>query len=253
MPSKRTLSGITESRSTLARANASAPQQLSLGIQLQDDATFANYWVSSSNLIVNKALQQFCLGRGDLSLLIWGASGCGLTHLVQACSHHSQLPVAYLPLRDALDLNPAEVCANLESSPLVCVDDIELLAGNAEWELAFFHLYNRLRDNGHRLLMASHSNPAAISFNLPDLASRVLGSVIYRVALLSDEEKAKALQMRAKARGMLMSKDVANYILKRAPRRMKDLFGILDQLDAASLQMQKKLSVRFVKQVLETP
>lgn len=227
------------------------PQQLSLSIQLQDDATFANYWVSSENHLVNQVLQQFCVGRGDLSLVVWGRSGCGLTHLVQACSHHSQLPIAYLPLRDALDLNPAEVCANLESSPLVCVDDIELIAGNKEWELAFFHLYNRLKDNGHRLLMASHANPASIAFGLPDLASRVLGSVIYRVAGLSDEDKAKALQMRAKARGMQMNKDVANYILKRAPRRMKDLFGILDQLDSASLQMQKKLSIRFVKDVLE--
>ncbi|HEY7774868.1 MAG TPA: DnaA regulatory inactivator Hda [Marinagarivorans sp.] len=252
MPSKRQVFDTDAADARTRAAKQPAPQQLSLGIALQDDATFANYWVSPENHIVNQALQQFCLGRGDLSVLIWGARGCGLTHLVQACSHHSRLPIAYLPLRDALDLNPADVCANLESSPLVCVDDIELLAGQVEWELAFFHLYNRLRDNGHRLLMASHSNPAAMPFNLPDLASRVLGSVIYRVALLNDEEKAKALQMRAKARGMLMSKDVANYILKRAPRRMKDLFGILDQLDAASLQMQKKLSVRFVKQVLES-
>ena len=228
-----------------------APRQLSLGIQLLDDATFANYWVSPSNQIVIKALEHFCRAEGDLNVFIWGAGGCGLTHLLQACSHQSIYSVAYLPLKDALDLNPDQVCANLENIPLVCVDDIETLTANPKWQQAFFHLYNRLRDNGHRLLLAAHENPASIGLELPDLRSRVLGSVIYRVDLLTDEEKAAALQMRARARGMDMTLEVANYILKRAPRRMKDLFSVLDQLDTASLQMQKKLSVRFVKQILE--
>ncbi|MDZ7923515.1 MAG: DnaA regulatory inactivator Hda [Marinagarivorans sp.] len=227
------------------------PQQLSLSIQLLDDATFANYWVAPSNRIALKALEYFCCGQGDLSVFLWGASGCGLTHLLQACSHQSQLPIAYLPLKDALDLNPAEVCANLENIPLVCVDDVECLATNPEWEQAFFHLFNRLRDNGHRLLMAAHENPSTINLPLPDLRSRLLGSVIYRVDTLDTEHKALALQMRAKTRGMKMSLDVASYVIKRTPNRMKDLFDALNELDAVSLQQKKKLSLRFVKELLD--
>ncbi|WP_053979419.1 DnaA regulatory inactivator Hda [Marinagarivorans algicola] len=227
------------------------PEQLSLSISLQDDATFSNFWVSPSNQIPLKALSLFCQGEGDLSLLLWGFGGCGLTHLLQACSHQSRLPVAYLPLKDALDLDPNDVCANLERASLVCVDDIETLAGNAQWELAFFHLYNRLRDNGHRLLMASHTNPAAIPLALPDLHSRLLGSVVYRVDNLSQEEKIDALQMRAKVRGIKISADVARFIIKRAPKRMKKMFTILEQLDGASLRLQKKLSVRLAKQILD--
>lgn len=233
---------------------SNTPQQLSLNIHLQADATFVNYWVSPDNVsnsaIAVKALTQFCDSQGDLNLLLWGTTGCGLTHLLQACSHASRFPVAYLPLKDALDLPPAEVCCNLENAPLLCIDDIETLVGNIEWEQAFFHLYNRLRDNGHRLLMATHTNPKDLAFELPDLRSRVLGSVIYHVDLIAREQKAAALIMRARERGMVMSDEVASFVIKQAPRRMKDLFATLDKLDAASLQAQKKLSLRFVKQVL---
>ena len=173
-----------------------APQQLSLNIHVPADATFANYWVSPDNAIAVQALQQFCAGQGDQSLLFWGSSGCGLTHLLQACSHLSDLPVAYVPLKDALDLAPAEVCHNLENIPLVCVDDLDLLSQNPDWEQAFFHLYNRLRDNGHHLLMATHSKPTTLPFSLPDLHSRIMGSVIYHIDALRPEHKIEALKVR---------------------------------------------------------
>ncbi len=252
------------------------PRQLSLNILLQADATFANYWLPSeraiepttestvssnsvgalssrascSNAIAVKALLQFCRGQGDASLLFWGSTGCGLSHLLQACSHESNLPVAYLPLKDAFDLPPEEVCENLEHAPLVCIDDLDALAGHTEWEQAFFHLYNRIKDKGHRIVMATHVAPHEIPFTLPDLHSRVMGSVIYHIDLITRGQKVSALKMRARERGMLISDDVAAYVVKQNPRHMKDLFATLDRLDTASLQAQKKLSLRFVKHIL---
>jgi DnaA family protein len=227
------------------------PVQLSLDIQLHDQATFANYWVSAENHIVNQAVRQCCLGLGDFGVLIWGGASSGLSHLLQACCHESQSPAAYLPMRDALRLDPNSICHSLENSPMVCIDDLDLLATNADWERAFFHLFNRLRDKGHRLLMATHANPSTIDWTLPDVRSRVLGSVVYRVSSLTDEQKAAALIMRAKVRGIPMSQEVAVYILNRVPRSMRELFGVLERLDIASLQLQKKLTVRVVKKILD--
>ena len=59
-----------------------------------------------------------------------------------------------------------------------------------------------------------------------------------------------ALQLRAKGRGMEMSDEVAKFILSRAPRDTNDLFHLLDHLDDASLQQQRKLTIPFVKDVL---
>ena len=60
-----------------------------------------------------------------------------------------------------------------------------------------------------------------------------------------------ALRMRAKARGMEMSAEVAQFILNRAPRDMNDLFDLLERLDVVSLQEQRKLTIPFVKHVFK--
>jgi DnaA family protein len=67
---------------------------------------------------------------------------------------------------------------------------------------------------------------------------------------LSDPEKSLALQLRAKQRGLSLSQDVANYLLTHAPRDMGQLFMLLERLDLASLQRQRKITIPFVKEVL---
>jgi DnaA family protein len=48
-----------------------------------------------------------------------------------------------------------------------------------------------------------------------------------------------------------MADDVASYIMRRAPRRLGDLLGILDILDENSLQAQRRLTIPFVKTVMD--
>jgi DnaA family protein len=55
---------------------------------------------------------------------------------------------------------------------------------------------------------------------------------------------------RAEKRGLVMADDVAGYIMRRAPRRLGDLLGILDILDENSLQAQRRLTIPFVKEVM---
>src|SRR5690606_17164346 len=119
-----------------------------------------------------------------------------------------------------------------------------------EWEQALFHLYNNIRDAGHALLIASHSGPPALPVVLADLKSRLLGSSRYHVKSLSDPGKQNALIMRARARGMQMPMDVAQYILNRASRDTTELFDLLDRLDDESMQKKRKLTIPFVKEVL---
>lgn len=231
---------------------SSAPIQLSLSISLLDDATFANFYSGPDNQLVIKGLQTFAEGQGEQNLVIWGGAGVGLSHLLQACCHRALvhgLRVQYLPMMELHNHGPEQVFDGLDEVPLVCLDDVHAIAGHPVWERALFHLYNRLRERGHRLLMASHTSPAAMPWQLPDLQSRVLGSVVYQVHPLSDEGKAVALQMRAQARGMDLSQDVARYILSRATRDTRQLFDLLNRLDEVSLQQQRKLTIPFIKSV----
>jgi DnaA regulatory inactivator Hda len=229
------------------------PVQLSLGVSLRDDATFANFYIAEGNELALHALREFCRDQGERNLLLWGSRGAGLTHLLQACCHEAYedgQSVQYLPLRDLVGYAPDDVCEGLEKVAMVCLDGIDQICGHRQWEQALFHLYNRLRDAGHRLLVASHTSPPSLPLLLPDLKSRLLGGTVYHLRALNDQEKAIALQLRAKGRGMEMSDEVAKFILSRAPRDTNDLFHLLDHLDDASLQQQRKLTIPFVKEVL---
>lgn len=231
-----------------------SPVQLSLGVSLRDDATFSNFYAADdNNREILSALEAASHNRGEPSLVIWGGRGGGLTHLLQACSHAASehdISVQYLPLRELVGYAPRDICEGLDSVQLVCLDGIDEICGQREWEQALFHLFNNLRDAGHSLVMASHTSPPSIPMLLPDLKSRILGSVVYHLRGLKDEDKQTALQMRAKARGLELPEDVARFILTRAPRDTSELFLILNQLDDESLQQQRKLTIPFVKDVL---
>lgn len=231
----------------------STPVQLSLGISLNDEATFANYYADQGSGQAVEALKMLTAGGEDKNLLIWGAPGAGLTHLLQAVCHdvHTQhKTVQYLPLRDMVGFSAFDLCEGLEEFEYVCLDDIDHVCGLREWEQALFHLYNQLRDAGHALLIASHTSPPALPVLLADLKSRLLGSVRYHVTSLPDEGKQNALMMRARARGMEMPVDVAQFILNRTSRDTAELFDLLDRLDDESMQRKRKLTIPFVKDVL---
>ena len=231
----------------------SSPLQLSLGISLRDDATFNNFYVAEGNQQALHALREFSMDRGDGYLVLWGTRGAGLTHLLQACCHAAserRLNVQYLPLRELVGYAPEDVCDGLDKVSLLCLDSVDEICGRRNWEQALFHLFNRLRDAGHKVLIASHTSPPALPFLIPDLKSRLLGSVVYHLRALNDDEKATALQLRAKGRGMEMPDEVVKFILSRAPRDANELFNLLNRLDDASLQWQRKLTIPFIKEVL---
>lgn len=233
---------------------ASHPVQLSLGITLRDDATFANFYSENDlHRFVTDALRRIAEGQETAPHVIWGAPGCGLTHLMQALcheayKHHAQ--IHYLPMRDIKGYSAEDLCEGLEHSAIVCLDGIDLICGDRAWEVAIFHLFNKMRDLGHTVLMGSHLSPASLPVALADLKSRILGSVIYHVPSLNDDEKQAALMMRAAGRGMHMPLEVAKYILSHSSRDMNDLFYLLHRLDEVSIQQQRRLTIPLIKEVL---
>ena len=233
----------------------SSPQQLSLSVNLNDDATFDNFYAPAQthNAMVVQGLRAQLDGSGDAFIYLWGAPGCGLTHLLQAACHQAQsagMSVQYLPLRDLVGYAPDELFAGLGSVDLVCLDCLPSVAGRADWERAIFHLYNQLRDQGKRLLVAAEHSPRELALMLEDLRSRLQWGLTYQVHSLTDEDKQQALQMRARARGLELSDEVAQYITQRLPRDTNELFWQLQRLDHASLAEQRKLTIPFVKKVL---
>jgi DnaA family protein len=230
------------------------PIQLPLGVRLRDDATFANYY-PGANAAALGYVQRLCTanaGWTESLIYLWGATGVGRSHLLQAAClgfEQRQEQAVYLPLTEVVGYGP-QIVESLEQYALVCLDDLQAAAGLPDWEEALFHLFNRLRDNGRCLLLAAAASPRELAIKLPDLQSRLSLALVFQLQSLSDEDKLRALQLRASRRGLHLSDEVGRFILNRGARGMGALFELLEQLDSASLQAQRKLTVPFIKEIL---
>ncbi len=226
------------------------PHQLPLEVQLRDDATLDNFLAVPAVQPLIAALAQQMTPAGEAMIFLYGPPGAGKSHLLQASCHAAGAGALYLPLAELRHYTADEVLQGMEALDLVCLDDVHAVLGDASWELALFNLYNRAREQNCRLLVAGNAAPRALTVDLPDLRSRLSWGIVYQLAQADDEVKAAILQFRASRRGLLLSAEVASYIVNRAPRAMEQLLVLLDTLDKTSLAEQRALSIPFVKRTL---
>jgi DnaA family protein len=231
-----------------------APAQLPLGIRLHDSSVFESYFAGRNRAVVD-ALLALTQETRQLPTCVWvhGPAGAGKTHLLQAAcarSDRDERPAAYLPLPQVVELGEGLLSGYGELA-LVCLDDAQAIAGRAGWERAVFRLHQELDERGGHVLVSGNAPPAALAFGLRDLASRLNGGLVLTLQSLEDAELISALQLHAQLRGFELPDDTAQFMLRRLPRDMVHLCAFLDQLDKASLAAQRRLTVPFVKEVME--
>jgi len=226
--------------------------QLPLQFEFNNEMTFDSFQVGNNQEVLS-SLQLLIQGVSDSCLYIWGGASVGKSHLMQAVCQSMAAqgkPISYIPLNIHQQLSPL-MLDGLEQLPLVCIDDVENIAGLGAWEEGLFHLFNRVRDQGGSLLISGNTPPAQLPLQLLDLKSRLGWGVVMQISALSDEQKIVALQTRAEIRGMGLSDEVGRYLLNRYSRDMLRLMGLLDVLDAASMSEQRRLTIPFVRQYLD--
>jgi DnaA family protein len=233
-------------------------KQLPLGVRLRADATFESFAVGA-----NGELLAALKAPGSLPIWIWGAAGAGKTHLLQAvCAAGSEgvgtgqgagagEGAAYFPLQRSIGL-PPEALAGFESSGVLCVDDVDAVAGDPAWEQALFRVFNEAADLGTRLIFAAGAAPRQLEWSLEDWRSRAAACVVYQVRELDEAGLIEALRLRAAQRGLDLPQETSEYLLRRMPRDLTSLYEVLDQLDEASLIAQRRLTVPFIREALET-
>ncbi|QIW16860.1 DnaA regulatory inactivator Hda [Pasteurellaceae bacterium RH1A] len=233
--------------------------QLPLPIHQIEDETFDNFYAENSLVLLNSLRQNFAEVQQPF-FYIWGNKSSGKSHLLKAVSNHFLLQnrqSSYIPLQKSRYFSPL-VLDNADQLDVVCLDDIQAVAGNEEWELAIFNLFNQIREQQNLfhtgkktlLLISSDCPPHKLAVKLPDLRSRLSWGEVYLLGELKEEQMRIILQGNAKNRGLELSDEVANFLLKRFPPDLHILSQKLDKLDRASLQAQRKLTVPFVKEIL---
>ncbi len=227
--------------------------QLPLSFGQTEAFSFDQFLAGKNTEAVEKLNSLIEHNSGSENIFIWGAAGTGKSHLLQALckslSDHDQRSV-FLPLSQHKKFTP-QILEGLEELSVICLDDVDRIAGDEDWERAIFHLFNRAKEKDHLLIMAAQSAPQSIKFKLADLDSRMNWGLIYQLQELEDSEKLLVLQQKAQARSFELPDEVGNYLITRLPRDMHALCDFLDKLDLASLAAKRKLTVPFVKELLE--
>ena len=226
--------------------------QLPLNFHIHEEFTFDNFLVGE-NIAAKEQLISTAGSATQSFVYIWGSEGVGCSHLLQACCHQASCnnrTAMYLPL-DELNHHDGSIVEGIEAVDLVCVDHLDTIAGNLEWETALFHLFNRLQVSNSQLIVASTSPPRRLDITLADLVSRLSACLVYQIAGLNDDDIKLLLQQKAKVKGLELSADAVQFIMNRCERSLPSLFKLLEDLDHNALSAGRRLTVPFIKDVMK--
>jgi DnaA family protein len=223
--------------------------QLLLPLRLTPQATFDSFFAAD-----DKALEVMHLLQNlpeSQVVWIWGGSGSGKTHLLQAVCAHSNAGGRRVSYSDLATVDASTALSGLEGFDVVVLDNLQEIMGDPAGEQALFRLYNELLALGGCLVMAAGASPVELAAQLPDLASRLAAAMVYRLPALDEEAQLEVLHLRARENGLELTAQAARYLVNRVDRNMASLCTWLDTLDKASLASHRsRLTVPFVSAVL---
>jgi len=213
--------------------------QLPLELRWPAQQRFDSY-VRGENAVALGLLRDAAQSPAAPWVFVAGAAGSGKTHLlIAACAAANARP----------DL--AGALRALGGSAVLALDDIDAIAGDTAAEHALFDLYNRCRGENATMLFSAAVPPAQLGIGLPDLVSRLSACAQAALKPLADSERREALRQRAQARGLTLDDAVLDWLFARTQRDLGSLTTLLDRLDRESLAAQRRITVPFLRQLLE--
>lgn len=178
---------------------------------------------------------------GERFIYLWGESGAGKTHLLQALAANSSARSIAGNAKESEFFYQSDVA-------LYLIDDCDQLSAAAQ--IAAFALFNQVREQGGVLVAAGSRAPAALALR-EDLRTRFGWGLIYQVHGLTDEEKIAALEQTAEVRGLSLSAGVLPYLMTHFRRDMPSLSAMLDALDRYSLETKRPITLPLLKSLLQ--
>lgn len=204
-------------------------RQLLLNLPVNTDYSAESFVPTAASATASKALQQFQPNRqphGGQALVLVGPAESGKTHLLHIWQQ-----------------------AQKGNSLAHAVDDLPALDAAAQQEL--FHLYNRLKEQGGALLLAS-TKPVQELPLLADLKSRLTTAQHITLAAPGDADLRLLVAKWAADRQLTLPPPVLEYLLARAERSATALHAMVTALDALSLEQKRAVTVPLLRQLFET-
>jgi len=230
--------------------------------------TFDNFVVGSFNEIAHAAALQVAETPGFTynPLFIYGVTGLGKTHLIQAIGNKindgdKKKKIKYISsekfvssIVSAIRTNSMEVFkASLAPIDVLILDDIQFIAGKNKSQEEFFHVFNSLYEKNKQIILSSDRPPNAIAELEDRLRSRFEGGMITDVSLPDYETRLVILKQKLQEKNMDLSEEVLDYIATNVKKNIRELEGALNKIliynkinQEINLETAKKLLKGFV-------
>jgi DnaA-homolog protein len=226
-------------------------RQLTLDLGTPPPSTFDNFFAGANAELVTRLRElDNALSAGpvaDRTFYVWGESGSGRTHLLQALVHEA-------PPGHARFAGPQSSLAAFSFDPrvaLYAIDDCDALS--AAQQIAVFNLFNEVRAHPTSALVAAGNAPPIGMTVREDLRTRLGWGLVFHLAPLPDEGKAAVLKLAARERGIMLADDVPAYLLTHFRRDMPSLMALLDALDRFSLEQKRAVTLPLLRTMLAKP
>jgi DnaA family protein len=208
-------------------------KQLALALAPAPAPSLENFVVGRNGEVLDTLLRLTRDAEPECIVYLWGEAGSGKTHLLRA-------------LASALRLAYSEGGLAQAQLPLA-LDDVHLMDAMDQAQL--FRLALTAREQGELLLAAGDVPPAQLKLRA-DVATRLGSGLVYEVHVLSDEEKAVALQSYAMGRGLNLKRELIQYLLTHGSRDLRVLLTVVDALDRYSLETKRPVTLPLLREVL---
>ena len=241
------------------------PSQEFDALKLHPDYTFPNFVVGPSNRLAHASCVAVTQSPGNTynPLFIYGNSGLGKTHLLQAVcsetlSHYANAVIRLLSCENFINL----FIHAIESGDLVgfqnkfrnvdmlVIDDIQFLSEREQSQEEFFHTFNALYNNGKQIILSADCSPAEIAGIEDRLISRFNWGLVTRIDPPSHDTRVAILKKKAHLRGLDTGDDVAEFIARKVQANIRELEGALTTIYAVSTTTNSSITVELAQTAL---
>lgn len=235
--------------------------------QLNPNYTFDNHIEGECNRLARSAGMAVAVTPGSNAfnpLYIYGDSGLGKTHIVQAIGHevrqrHPELQVLYVSMNKfqaqfQTAYKNGEITDFIHFYQMIdvlIIDDIQELTGKTGTQNAFFNIFNHLQLAGKQLVLTSDKPPV----ELKDIEQRLLTRFKWGLSALLDtpdyQTKIKIIRSKAQKLGAQISDEVVIYLADNISANVREIEGALSALVANASFLGRKITTALAKDILK--
>jgi DnaA-homolog protein len=220
-------------------------KQIPLAMAFDAERSFESFISGGNRLTVEQFRNHLPASTSTPTpMYVWGPTGSGKTHLLQALVQHQQIRGARVGWFDA---NAPLPWTHDEAWALVVLDDCQ--AFNADQQQAAFALFVEAASHGTAVVAAGRMPPVDLPLR-DDLRTRLGWGLVLALQALNESESRAALRREADRRGLFLSDEVMDYLLTRFERDLKNLMALFERLDEFAWVNKRAITLPALKQML---